>query len=356
MGKDYYAVLGVSKGASDDELKKAYRKSALKYHPDKNKSAGAEEKFKQIGEAYDVLSDPKKRQIYDQFGEEGLKGGAGGGGTGGPSHPGFTSYTYHGDPRATFSQFFGTSNPFEMFMNMNGRGGQSGVEQMDIDLEDLLGFGGRGGPFRSHTFSGTDMGHGSHHNHGHHKQAKDATIEKDVPVSLEDIAKGVEKKMKISRRVYDESGNYRAEEKVLTITVKPGWKAGTKITFAREGDKTPGKIPADIAFVIRDKPHAVFTRDGSNIVYTHKLSLRDALCGSIVDVPTLDGRKVGLNLMDEVVKPTTTRKLQGYGLPFPKEPSKKGDLLVTFEIQFPDRISDSAKDILSDLLKSRGSK
>jgi len=89
MGKDYYAILNVKKGASDDELKKAYRKSALKYHPDKNKSAGAEEKFKEIGEAYDVLSDPKKRQIYDQFGEEGLKGGAGGGNAGshGPSHP-----------------------------------------------------------------------------------------------------------------------------------------------------------------------------------------------------------------------------------------------------------------------------
>jgi len=78
MGKDYYAILGVSKGASDDELKKAYRKLALKYHPDKNKAAGAEEKFKEIGEAYDVLSDPKKKKIYDQLGEEGLKGSSGG--------------------------------------------------------------------------------------------------------------------------------------------------------------------------------------------------------------------------------------------------------------------------------------
>merc|ERR1712079_250389 len=175
MGKDYYSILGVKKGASDEELKRAYRKLALKYHPDKNKAAGAEEKFKEIGEAYDVLSDPKKKQVYDQFGEEGLKGsGNGGGGPGGHSHPGFSdggfTYTYHGDPRATFSQFFGTSNPFEMFMNGGVPGGHrstGGVEGMDIDgigLEDLLGgFGGHpgrggGGPQRSYTFNGNDMG------------------------------------------------------------------------------------------------------------------------------------------------------------------------------------------------------
>jgi len=363
MGKDYYSILGVKKGANEDELKRAYRKLALKYHPDKNKSSSAEEKFKEIGEAYDVLSDPKKRQIYDQLGEEGLKGGGagmGGGGGGGPSgHPGFEgfSYTYHGDPRQTFSQFFGTSNPFEMFMNMNGGrgpGGQGGVEGMDIDIEELFGgrngpFGG-GGPHRSHTFGGNDIG-------GHHgpKQTRvqDPTIEKEIHVALEDIAKGVDKKMKISRRVVDEMGNQRQEEKVLTVTVKPGWKAGTKITFAREGDRIPGKIPADIAFVIRDKPHAVFTRDGSNLVYTHKLSLRDALCGSTLQVPTLDGRKVGLNLMDEVIKPSTIKKCQGYGLPFPKEPSKKGDIIVKFDIQFPDRLSGSSKDILSDCLSRR---
>ena len=77
MGKDYYKVLGVTKGASDDQIKKSYRKLAMKYHPDKNSAPGAEEKFKEIGEAYDVLSDPKKKQIYDQYGEDGLKGGMG---------------------------------------------------------------------------------------------------------------------------------------------------------------------------------------------------------------------------------------------------------------------------------------
>merc|ERR1711868_297626 len=184
MGKDYYKILGVSRGASDDEIKKAYRKLALKYHPDKNQSPGAEERFKEIGEAYDVLSDVKKKQIYDQYGEDGLKGGMGGGPQAGGmpnfgNGPGF-SYSYHGDPRATFSQFFGGSNPFASFFTANP-GGMGGTEGMDIDIEELIGgIGSRGG-----------MPAG-----GPSKQAKvqDKTIEKEVPVSLEEICKGAEKK------------------------------------------------------------------------------------------------------------------------------------------------------------------
>jgi len=350
MGKDYYSILGVSKGATDDELKKAYRKLALKFHPDKNKSAGAEEKFKEVGEAYDVLSDPKKKQIYDQLGEEGLKGNAGGH-SGGDFGPGGFTYTYHGDPRATFSQFFGTSNPFEMFFNVPGQGGNTGMgpgfgghEGMDIDINELLGGGmGGGGPYRSQTFHGGQSG-------SKQQRVQDPTIEKDVMVSLEDISKGVQKKMKISKRVYDESGGSRLEEKVLQINVKPGWKAGTKVTFAKEGDRIPGKTPADIAFVIRDKPHPTFKRDDSNIVYTHKISLREALCGTVVTVPLLNGQKRAINCMDEVIKPTSTRRIQGEGLPYPKEPNRKGDLIVKFDITFPDRISQSSKDILGDVL------
>lgn len=117
MGKDYYKILGVAKTATDDDLKKAYRKLALKYHPDKNRTPGAEERFKEIAEAYEILSDKKKRQVYDQFGEEGLSGGgAGSAGAGGPGGynmggAGAQSFFYHGDPMATFAQFFGNSNP-----------------------------------------------------------------------------------------------------------------------------------------------------------------------------------------------------------------------------------------------------
>merc|ERR1712180_79237 len=356
MGKDYYSILGVAKGASDDEIKKAYRKLALKYHPDKNHTPGAEEKFKEIGEAYDVLSDPKKKQIYDTYGEDGLKGGMGqpsGNNTTGGGMPNFGngqnfSYSYHGDPKATFSQFFGTSNPFESFFNgspggMGGNMGMGGQEDMDIDIDEILGgFGGGNmrGQFRPYG-SGQKP----------RKQAKiqDPTIEKEVFVSLEEIATGCEKKMKISRKLYKDDGSVAVEDKVLKIKIKAGWKSGTKVTFSQEGDRIPGKIPADIAFIIRDKPHPLFTRDGTNLTFTYKIPLREALCGSVIQVPTLEGKKVGLNCPD-VIKPTTTKRLQGYGLPFPKEPSRRGDLIVSFDVLFPDNVSVSSKRTIYEAL------
>ncbi|THD24909.1 DnaJ subfamily B member 4 [Fasciola hepatica] len=142
MGRDFYKVLGINKGADLDEIKKAYRKMALRYHPDKNKSPNAAEKFKEIAEAYEILSDPKKREIYDKFGEEGLKGGATSSEGGGP---GFT-YTFHGDPRETFRMFFGTDDPTSMF-NLDGGFHSvftSGMgEQMDVDGDFFPG----GSPF-----------------------------------------------------------------------------------------------------------------------------------------------------------------------------------------------------------------
>uniref|UniRef100_A0A182M652 J domain-containing protein n=1 Tax=Anopheles culicifacies TaxID=139723 RepID=A0A182M652_9DIPT len=344
MGKDFYKILGVSKSASDDEIKKAYRKLALKYHPDKNKSPQAEERFKEVAEAYEVLSDKKKRDIYDQYGEEGLKGGAGGmpgaGGQGGQFQ-----YNFHGDPRATFAQFFGTSDPFSVFFGTDG-GGNIFHQEMD---GDPFGFDGRGsvggfpgGAFRSQSFNV----HGSPQRK---QKLQDPPIEHDLYVSLEDVNAGCQKKMKISKMVMGQDGSARKEEKILNINVKPGWKAGTKITFPREGDQIPGKVPADIVFIIRDKPHPHFKREGSDIKYTAKVSLRQALCGTVVNVPTLSGETLTISTVGEVVKPHTVKRLQHRGLPFPKEPSRKGDLVVGFDILFPDQVSASTREILADL-------
>jgi len=347
MGKDYYRTLGISKGATDDEIKKAYRKLALKYHPDKNKSPEAEEKFKEVAEAYEVLSDKKKRDIYDAHGEEGLKGGIPGNtgmGSGG------NTYTFHGDPRATFAQFFGNASPFESFFGTNRMFG------FDSDGDDNDPFGvyiggpGRpgqgmpGGAFRSHSFN--------FHNSPNKSRDKlqDPPIEHDLYVSLEDITKGCTKKMKISRKVLQPDGSIKKEDKVLTINVKPGWKAGTKITFQKEGDQGRNKIPADIVFIIRDKPHPLFKREGSDIRYTAKVSLKQALCGCTIEVPTMTGKTIPFHFTSEVIKPNTVKRAQGYGLPLPKEPSRRGDLIVNFEIKFPENLSQSAKDILYDTL------
>ncbi|XP_061708342.1 dnaJ protein homolog 1 [Cydia pomonella] len=350
MGKDYYKILGLSKGASDDEIKKAYRKLALKYHPDKNKNAGAEERFKEVAEAYEVLSDKKKREIYDAHGEEGLKGGMGA--HNGPGGGQSFSYTFHGDPKATFAQFFGSASPFQAFFDLNGGGGGNFFERdmMDVDMDPFANMGmggprpgGPGGAFRSHSFN-------FHGSPSRKEKTQDPPIEHDLYVSLEDIARGCVKKMKISRRVIQPDGTSKKEDKVLTIHVKPGWKAGTKITFQKEGDQGRNKIPADIVFIIRDKPNPLFKREGSDIRHTAKISLKQALCGTIIEVPTMTGEKLTVNLQGEVVKPHTVKRFPNYGLPFPKEPTRKGDLLVAFDIKFPDRLSQGVKEILADTL------
>uniref|UniRef100_R4G4S3 Putative molecular chaperone dnaj superfamily n=2 Tax=Rhodnius TaxID=13248 RepID=R4G4S3_RHOPR len=346
MGKDYYKILGIPKGATTEAIKKAYRQLALKYHPDKNKSPGAEERFKEVAEAYEVLSDQKKREVYDKFGEEGLKGSAHGpgGGQGGDTR----YYEFHGDPRATFAQFFGTSSPFQTFFDLGGTSSFMD-DEMDVDLDPFSFMGprgvpgGGGGAFRSHSFN-------IHGNNRSKDKVQDSPIEHDLYVSLEDIFTGCVKKMKISRKVLQPDGTTRKEDKFLTINVKPGWKSGTKITFQREGDQSRNKIPADIVFIIRDKPHPFLKRDGSDIRYTAKVTLKQALCGVVLDLPSLTDRKLTLNMKNEIIKPQMVKRIVGEGLPLPKEPAHRGDLLVSFDIIFPDDLTTTVKDLLRDVL------
>ena len=119
--------------------------------------------------------------------------------------------------------------------------------------------------------------------------------------------------------------------------------------FSQEGDRVPAKIPADITFIIRDKPHPLFSREGPHIKYTYKVPLREALCGAVIQVPTLEGKKIELNC-PEVIKPTTVKRLQGYGIPFPKEPSRRGDMFVEFDILFPEDIPVDKRELLYEAL------
>lgn len=342
MGKDYYDILGIKKGASEDDIKKAYRKQALRFHPDKNKSPGAEEKFKEIAEAYDVLSDPKKKDVYDRFGEEGLKGGGPTGG--GPGGPGTFNYTFQGDPHVIFSEFFGGRNPFDQFFGNGGMG-----ENMDTDdpfARFGMGGGGMGGLPRSFsTGMGGIGGHG-----GSVVKRQDPPVVHELRVTLEEVFSGCTKKMKIShKRLNPDRQTIRTEDKILEVAIKKGWKEGTKITFPKEGDETHSNIPADVVFVLKDKPHPVFRRDGSDIIYPAKVSLKEALCGSTVIAPTLDGRTIPVTTTD-IVRPGMKRRITGEGLPLSKSPSRRGDLVVEYEVKFPEKLSQNARDVISQVL------
>lgn len=185
---------------------------------------------------------------------------------------------------------------------------------------------------------------------GFGSQPKDSAIEHNLPVSFDELLHGTTKKMKITRNVIVPGTNgTRPEQKVLEINVKKGWKEGTKVTFPNEGDQSFGRSPADIIFKIKDKVNESFSRDkDNNLIYKHKLSLKQALTGCVAIIPTLDGQSVTLDLKH--VTPTSKRIVKGHGLPVPKNPSQRADLVVQFDIQFPKKLSLEQIAVLRDVL------
>ncbi|CAD6240733.1 unnamed protein product [Miscanthus lutarioriparius] len=180
---------------------------------------------------------------------------------------------------------------------------------------------------------------------------KPPAIENRLPVSLADLYKGVTKKMKISRETIDASGRISNAEDILTIEVKPGWKKGTKITFPDKGNEAPNMKPADIVFIIDEKPHDVFTRDGNDLVMTEKISLVEALTGYTARVTTLDGRSLSLPI-NSIIHPNYEEVIPREGMPIPKDPTKKGNLRIKFNIMFPSRLTSDQKAGIKRLLGS----
>ncbi|CAL1368057.1 unnamed protein product [Linum trigynum] len=345
MGMDYYNILKVNRNASDDDLKKAYKRLAMIWHPDKNpttKRAEAEAKFKQISEAYDVLSDPQKRQIYDSYGEEALKSGLFPQPS--PASPSTSAapnrhyyQRQHPNPAFRFKPRDAADIYEELFGQEAGGGGGGSVGN---------GAGGGGAAGGGRGFFRTNT-----HYHGNGgEMRKAAPIENLLGCSLEELYKGVKKKMKISRNVFDAaSGRVRPVEEILTIEIKPGWKKGTKITFPEKGNQEPGIIPADVIFVVDEKPHPVYKRDGNDLVINQDISLLEALTGGSLNLATVDGRNLMISLTD-IVKPGAEVVVPNEGMPISKEAGKRGNLRIKMDVNYPSRLTAEQKSELRRVL------
>lgn len=326
-----YDLLGVSPSASETELKKAYRKTALKYHPDK--PTGDTEKFKEISEAFDILSDADKRQVYDDYGMEAARGNAPAGGNPFAGNGGASPFGAGGGGFSSGGGF-SQADAFNIFSQMGGFG--------------MGGGGGDGGFGGGHGFGGGQGGFGGAggmpggFGGRSARRPEPETVTMPLTISLEDLYSGTTKKLKINRK--DPSG--AKGSKVLEIKINPGWKAGTKVNFTNEGDYQPEcQARQTIQFVIEEKPHPLFKRDGNNLKLTVPLSFKESLCGFDKDVTTIDGRRISLN-RSSPVQPSTTNLYPGLGMPISKAPGTRGDLIIDYKIDYPISLTPTQKQII----------
>jgi DnaJ-class molecular chaperone len=325
--EDYYAILGVDRDADHDAIRRAYHKQAMRWHPDKNQEQHeeAERKFKEIAEAYDVLSDPEMRALFDEYGASVLKGAdSPTHSEGGEKRRGRFHYVFDRDPQEMFADFFkGDTGMARRVKSLSGLG-----------LSDIFG-----GP-------DLDMMHESLCASANRANGSPSPVDPVVTVklrcTLEDLYAGVPQRFLLKRKNLTLN---RPVEKLLEVPLKRGWKTGTKLTFEGEGDEyAPGRCQ-DLVFLVAAMPHKHFTRAGSDLVYHSRIPLVDALTGFTMEVPTLDNRLLQVVVRD-VVHPKYTQVIKGEGMPISKEPGTHGDLILTFDIVWPTELDDDQKHAL----------
>ncbi|CAI7599098.1 unnamed protein product [Penicillium discolor] len=362
-----YDALSVKPDATQDEIKKAYRKAALKHHPDKNKdNPQSADKFKEVSQAYEVLSDPEKRKIYDQFGLEYLMrggpappppgaGGAGGGGFDGGMPGGFNFggmpggggggrkfhfSTGHGGGGFSFSDANDTFRTFAK--DGGGMGGMGGMDEEDIIsmLAGGLGGGGGGAGFRS-----------SRPGYAKPKRAptpEPTIIEKDLPLTLEEIYNGTTKKIKTKSKAFDNMGKLTTKEVTLEANIKPGLRAGSKIKYRNIGDQEEGGRQ-DVHLIVKEIDHPTFKRSGDNLITSVDLSLKEALTGWERIVRTIDGKSIRVSKPGPT-QPGHEERYPGLGMVSSKNSSNRGDLVIRANVSFPTSLTSSQKDLLRDVL------
>mmetsp|Transcript_14894 Transcript_14894/g.16549 ORF Transcript_14894/g.16549 Transcript_14894/m.16549 type:complete len:422 (-) Transcript_14894:167-1432(-) len=355
----YYDLLGVKPDADAATLKKAYRKAAMKFHPDRNKAPDAEEKFKECSEAYEILSDAEKRKIYDRYGEDGLKEGGMG-----PSM----------DPSNIFNAFFGGGFGGGGFSPFGGHGhggrrerrGRDMRYRIGVDLEDL--YNGKTSKMkvtRTVICKACD-GTGAKTKNGviecgdcegkgvkvHVRQFGPGMYSQSTAVCNKCQGKGTYiKKSAICRKCDSEC--VLEESKVLEVHIEKGMTTGSKVMFRGQANEEPGVTPGDLVFEINETEHATFKRKGADLLMEKNITLADALCGFDFVITHLDGRTKLVSVKPgDVIKPNEVREIVGEGMPIHKRPFDKGNLYVKFNVQFPKELSQDKVTQLTSLLSN----
>ncbi|MEN8249505.1 MAG: molecular chaperone DnaJ [Bacteroidota bacterium] len=345
--RDYYEVLGVSKSASTDEIKKAYRKMAIKYHPDKNPdNKEAEENFKEAAEAYEVLSDQQKRQRYDQFGHQGV-GGAGGFGGGGMSME---------DIFSNFGDIFGGHNPFESFFGGGGGGrrvrkGSNLRIKISLTLEEIAN--GiekkikvkRMSAAEGVTFKTCPTCHGA----GQVKKVMNTMLGQMVSSSACHACSGSGQVIDHRPPGVDSSG-LAPKEEVISINIPGGVGDGMQLSMAGKGNEPPGGgMPGDLLILIEEKEDPDLKRDGNNVMYDLYLNFIDAALGSTAEVPTIGGKaKIKVEPGTQSGKILRLRgkgikDINGYG---------SGDQLIHINVWTPKKLTKEEREKLESLRES----
>ena len=330
---DYYEVLNLKRNCSQEAIAEAYRHLALVYHPKvttPEKAAINEYKFQQIAEAYEVLSDSNKKNIYDIYGKDGLYNGI----LDKNNHK-TEPYKFSGNAHKIFENFFGTSNPFALIKDgkKNIESEYSAVtsnyEKKDEDLKP-----------------------------GETKKGELPPIDVELYCTLEELYNGCTKTVKY-KKCNLSLDNKSQEEKECSIDVEilPGYDKTTVIPFKELGNEAPGMKTSDLLIHIRECNNPCFKRVNKNdLIYIHKLNLADALNSEPVKLTTLDNRKIAIS-MDEIIAPQTIKVVKNEGMPiYQKETNvrdmriKKGDLYIKFDIEFPEYIKTEKKEEIIKLL------
>jgi len=330
-----YEVLGVSSKATDTELKKAYRKLAKEFHPDKNPEAG--EKFKEISFAYEVLSDPKKREVYDRHGLKGLQEGV-------HEHGGFGADDI-------LSHFFGGG----LFGGMGGgsrrktrQRGEDTVHPLYVTLEDL--YNGKTSKLQlsKNVICSPCNGQGG-------KQGANITCTscdgRGIKISLRPLGPGMMQQIQTvcstcggEGEMINERDRCKAckgkkvqnETKILEVHVDKGMKDTQKIYFRGEGDQQPGVEAGDVVIVLHQKAHEQFKRQGDDLHMMLTISLTEALCGFCYVLKHLDGRDLVIrHPAGNVIEPGSIKVVPGEGMPRYRSPFEKGELFIKFDVSFP---------------------